>query len=150
MPSAFLYLLPLGIARQDLPLADDAAVLELEDPVGDDLAAARELAGHGGGGAMLCGNRVLHRRLDAGGGAVLEHAVEHFLAVPNARGAWRVVAVELDQLDLVRVQREQGVEVPYLIAAPERLESNDVLVGTVIVHLLGFLSIGPFADYHGA
>ena len=76
------------------------------------VAAARSLAR----------DRVLHRRLDAGAGAVLEHALEHVLAVPDARRARRVVAVDLDQLDLVGVEREQRLDVPLLVAAPERVE----------------------------
>ena len=96
--------------------------LELEDRVGDDLAAARELARDRGGRAVLAGDGVVHRRLDAGGGAVLEHALEHLLAVAGARGARRVVAVDLDELDVVRVEAEQRVDVPLLVAALERLE----------------------------
>ena len=126
----------LRVARQDVALADDTSVLDLEHRIRDDLAPAGELAGDGGGRAILSRDRVLHRRLDAGGGAVLEHPLQHFLAVPNARGARRVVAVDLDHLDLVRVEREQDLDVPLLVAAPDVSRSNDVLVLTVIVYLL--------------
>ena len=47
-----------GSPEIDLALTDDAAVLDLEDPVGEDLAAPRELAGHRGGGAILAGDKV--------------------------------------------------------------------------------------------
>jgi hypothetical protein len=40
----------------------------------------------------------------------------------RVRGARRVVAVDLDQLDLVPVQAEQRLDVPLLVAALERLE----------------------------
>jgi hypothetical protein len=49
----------LLIARHDVALAHDAAVSELEDRVGDDLASAGELARDRGGGAVLSGDRVL-------------------------------------------------------------------------------------------
>src|SRR5215218_3342817 len=112
----------LLIAGQDVALADDATVTELQDGIGHDLAPAGELAGDDGRGAILARDRVLHRRLDAGGGAVLEHALEHLLPVPNSRHARRVVAVDLDQLDLVRVERQQRLDVPPFVASPERLE----------------------------
>ena len=50
-----------------------------------DLAATRELARDRGGRPLLARDRVLHGRLDAGGGAVLEHPPEHVLAVAGAR-----------------------------------------------------------------
>jgi len=58
---------------------------------------------------------------DAGGGAVLEHPLEYLLAVSHARRARRVVAVDLDQFDLVCVEAEQCLDVPLLVAALERL-----------------------------
>ena len=64
----------LRIARHDLALTHDATVPELEDRVGDDLAASWELAGDGGGSAFVSRDLVFHRRLDADGGAVLEQA----------------------------------------------------------------------------
>jgi hypothetical protein len=43
----------------------------------------------------------------------------HLFAVADARGPRRVVAVNLDELDVVRVEIEQGLDVPLLVAAPE-------------------------------
>jgi hypothetical protein len=53
---------------------------------------------------------------------VLEHAPKHLLAVTHARGTRRVVAVDLDEPDVVGMQGQQGLDIPILIAAPERLE----------------------------
>src|ERR671922_526033 len=108
-----------GVAGHDVALARDEAVLEVEDPVRDDLAAAGELAGHGGGGALGAGDAVLYGRLDARGGAVLEHAAKHLLPVTHPRGARRVVAIDLHDLDVVGVEIEQGVDVPLGVGARE-------------------------------
>jgi hypothetical protein len=67
-------------------------------------------------------DQILHARLDPGPGAVFEHALEHLLSLSDARSARRVVAVDLDELNFVGVQSEQGVDVPLLVAALERVE----------------------------
>ena len=54
------------VAGQDVELADDAAVLELEDRVRQHPAPAGELAGDRRGGALLVGDGVLDRGHDAG------------------------------------------------------------------------------------
>ena len=53
----------LLVARGDVALADDAAVLEFEDHVGHHGAAAGKLAGDGRRGAVAVGDAVLHGRL---------------------------------------------------------------------------------------
>src|SRR5919108_2038972 len=135
-----------GVAGHDVALARDEAVLEIEDPVGDDLAAAGELAGHGGGGALGVGDAVLHRRLDAGGGAVLEHAAENLLAVTHPRGARRVVAIDLNELDVIGIEIEQGVDVPLPVRTRELADVE--LRGGLHGHdVLLRLFRGPCRDY---
>src|SRR5688572_18131833 len=110
------------VARHDVALAHDAAVVELEDAVGDDLTAAGELAGDRRRGALPVGDRVVHRRLHAGRSAVLQHPAEHVLAVARPGRARGVVAIDLNELDVVGVQAEQGLDVPLLVATPESVD----------------------------
>src|SRR5215208_531528 len=88
------------IAGQDIELADDAAVLQLEDGVRQHLPPAWELAGDRRGGSVPVGDGVLHRCDDARAGAVLEHSAEHVAPMARARRARRVVPVDLDQLEV--------------------------------------------------
>jgi hypothetical protein len=70
--------------------AHHASLAQLEGRVRDDLASAGELAGDGRRRAIRAGDGVLHRGLDVGGGAVLEHAAVYVLAAPDARrGSFR-------------------------------------------------------------
>src|SRR5688572_18953101 len=98
MPSAWLVLSRSAacVAHDDVVLAHDAAVADLEDAVGDDLPAAGERAGHGRGGVVAVRDHVLDAGLDAGAGAVPDHALEHVPAPAHARCARRVVPIDLD------------------------------------------------------
>src|SRR5262245_54192147 len=59
----------LRVTRQDVELADDTAVLELEDRVRQNPASARELARDRRGSAIPVGDGVLDRCHDARAGA---------------------------------------------------------------------------------
>ena len=109
--------------RQDVSLADDAAVLELEDRVGEDLAAARELARDRGGGAVSVRDQVFST-------VALTPAAAQCSNIPlktslpcrtrgELGGLSRSIWIELD---VIGVELEQGLDVPLLVGALESLD----------------------------